>query len=316
MTGRKLEQLQNAMNHILGRLPPIDYFNVIQYASNVIIRSLESSSKDVITEKIGKGHKIEKGSAVDERTIQKLPEPFPASDVNIKLAKGVIKDLKAQGATNIYDSLKLAFHVAKRPKNIPTDTESIIIFLTDGNPTVSYTNRQTIINMTKSMNDASKINLYSLGFGKDADQAFLRRISAINSGFMKHIYEASDGSEQIEALFDRVSNPVLANIDFDYIVDDNTTSESKFNILYKGQELFVVGQLKSKGMHSAKDFVVKAKGANGEQEFLPKMVRIGGSGLEKMWAYGKINDLRRTSVKRGFEGKEARDLALKVETIE
>lgn len=319
MKGRKLEQLKSAMSSILDRLSPKDYFNMIDYGSSATVRYLGHPFRDVRTHKVGRNYHVKSGSGIVEDMIYHLPNPFTASKTNINLAKQVISTLRPLGATNIYDSLKLAFHLAENSKYLPNDPEMIIIFLTDGIPTVGYKNLETIIDMTKDMNKGVKmVNLYTLGFGKDADQSFLRQISAVNSGFVTYIYEETDASEQIQELFDRVSTPVLSNVDFEYVVNDGKTTESKFNILYKGQELSVAGKLtnqKWNQQYSSNDFKVTAKSASGKQVFLPKVVRVFGQGLEKIQAYGKVLQLIEESIKRGDISKEALRLALQVRIL-
>lgn len=316
MKGRKLEQLKNAMTAILDRLSPKDYFNIVDYGSSATVRYLGRSFRDIVTQKVGRQYPIKFGSGILDSMIQDVPHPFPVSQTYIKLAKHVIDDFKPSGATNIYDSLKLGFHLVEQSENLPNNPEPIIIFLTDGKPTVGNKKYETIIDMTKQMNSApKKINLYTLGFGRDANQTFLRQISALNSGFMKYIYEETDASEQIQALFDRVSSPVLSNVDFEYVVEDEDTTESKFNVLYKGQELFVAGRLKNQKwdqQYSPHEFKVTATSIYGKQVFVPKLVKIYGNGLEKVRVYGKVAGLIDDAIRQGKNSTEACNLALQV----
>lgn len=313
MKGKKLDQLKNAMYHILDRLSPNDYFNLLHYDSNVVAYYFGRPLRNVVTKKVGTNYPIKHGSGIDEEMIQDLPQPFRATSSKISQAKQIITGLRASGATNIYDALKLALHLSKLSEEL-SDLQRIVIFLADGRPTVGYTNLQAIINMTKDANnDTKKISLYALSFGNDADEKFLRQVSAVNSGFMKNIYEADDVSEQIEGLFDRVSAPVLSDIDFEYVNNDMKTTVSKFNVLNKGQELVLMGKLPNQNnTFLPQNFKVKAKGFYGEREFSPKIVKVRENRLERIRDYGKLIALIHASMDARKYSKEARDLAFQV----
>lgn len=55
--------------------------------------------------------------------------------------------------------------------------------------------------------------------GKDADQAFLRKLSLRNAGFMRHIYEAADAALQLRDFYRQISSPLLDDVTFVYPPD-------------------------------------------------------------------------------------------------
>ncbi|RVE48115.1 hypothetical protein evm_007302 [Chilo suppressalis] len=98
-----------------------------------------------------------------------------------------------------------------------TKLEPIVIFLTDGDPTVGVTDPTRIINhLTEKNTGFNKATIFSLAFGEDADRKFLRKLSLKNDGFMRHIYEASDAALQLRDFYRQVSSPLLADVKFIY----------------------------------------------------------------------------------------------------
>ncbi|KAF9805180.1 hypothetical protein SFRURICE_011995 [Spodoptera frugiperda] len=93
----------------------------------------------------------------------------------------------------------------------------IIIFLTDGDPTVGETDPKRIITHVQEKNSGpNKATIYSLAFGEDADRKFLRKLSLRHGGFMRHIYEAADAALQLRDFYRQISSPLLANVKFSY----------------------------------------------------------------------------------------------------
>ena len=94
--------------------------------------------------------------------------------------------------------------------------EPIIIFLTDGDPTVGICNREDIINETTRLNQVGKATIFTLGLGNDVDFEFLKKLALCNSGFCRRIYEASDTALQLTDFYREISSPLLSNITFIY----------------------------------------------------------------------------------------------------
>ena len=94
--------------------------------------------------------------------------------------------------------------------------EPIIVFLTDGEPTVGEVQPNKIQATVKELNFGPEAAIFSLALGGDADLGFLNRLSLRNSGFARKIYEASDTALQLRDFYRQVSSPLLANVTFSY----------------------------------------------------------------------------------------------------
>ena len=124
--------------------------------------------------------------------------------------------------TNIHDALKTATLVAHDGlQNITTDgkPEPIIVFLTDGEPTVGEVRPTKIQSIVREFNSNPQASIFSLALGNDADFNFLKKLSFRNSGFARKIYEASDTALQLTDFYRQVASPLLANVTFSYQPD-------------------------------------------------------------------------------------------------
>lgn len=70
---------------------------------------------------------------------------------------------------------------------------SLIIFLTDGRPTVGVLQSPTIISNTKDAVQ-EKFCLFTIGMGDDVDYRLLERMSLDNCGTMRRIPEDADAT--------------------------------------------------------------------------------------------------------------------------
>ncbi|MGH9824715.1 MAG: VIT domain-containing protein, partial [Blastocatellia bacterium] len=98
-----------------------------------------------------------------------------------KKGVGFIQDLRAEGGTNINDTLVKAFKLfesSKRPQ--------MIVFLTDGQPTVGVTDFNTIYKNVANANSAH-VRLFSFGVGYDVNTTLLDKLSADNRGTSDYI---------------------------------------------------------------------------------------------------------------------------------
>ena len=122
----------------------------------------------------------------------------------------------------------------------------MVLFLTDGHPTVGETDTLRILQNVKKANADTKTAVFSLAFGRKTDFSMLRLLSVQNFGFARKIYTAADASLQLEGFYQEVSSPILSNVTFDYLesnlVEDSLT-ETAFHTFYQGGEMVVAGMM-------------------------------------------------------------------------
>lgn len=152
----------------------------------------------------------------------------------------------------------------------------MILFLTDGEPTVGETDRDKIVDDTTKSNDREqKIIIHSIGFGEDSDYNILQKISGRNRGLARRVYEDSDASLQLAGFYEEISSPVLTKLKIDYLnetVDVDSVVQDNTHSYYDGSEVVTVGKLKDSNGGSDKnvDAKVSGQGATGEVSLISR----------------------------------------------
>lgn len=135
-------------------------------------------------------------------------------------------------------------------KYLDTQKSTILMFLTDGQPTTGETRPASILQNVRIANEA-RLPIVSLGFGNNLDFDFLKQISVQNRGFARRIYEDSHASLQIKGLYAEISTALLKNVSFNYVgdIDMNTLTQTRYPSYFEGSELIVAGKIRSNGSY-------------------------------------------------------------------
>ncbi|KAJ9598932.1 hypothetical protein L9F63_010526, partial [Diploptera punctata] len=310
MAGRKINQLKEAMETILGDLHSEDYFTLVKFSSEVQIWRLVNDGQ------------------WDNATLQESDCSslvVPATKENILRGKLAINKLKEQGCTNIHQAMLIATHITQLGKKLkcsPTP-EPIIIFLTDGQPTAGICQKDEIIREVTRVNQMGKATIFALGLGDDVDFEFLKKLALCNSGFSRKIYEASDTALQLTEFYKEVSSPLLSNITFIYQpeqVESISITRHNFVTFYHGSELIVSGRIDPSLSEMEFRFGVTGNSSEGLRNFVPEETRVvflkKAGFMERLWAYLTIQQL--LDEEKKLEGEmsrnkrnEAMQLALK-----
>lgn len=73
---------------------------------------------------------------------------------------------------------------------------SLIIFLTDGKPTVGETHTLTILNNTRAA-ARGRVCIFTIGIGGDVDFQLLEKLSLENCGHTRRVHEDEDAGSQL-----------------------------------------------------------------------------------------------------------------------
>nr|CAD7261807.1 unnamed protein product [Timema shepardi] len=311
MSGRKIEQLREAMTTILSDLRPGDFFSIIIFSTYVQVWDPEHIRPQVID--------YNYYSEIKERTTpQELLRSsiVPATPDNIRIAKEFVGSLVDHSSTNIYGALLKALDVVRLGRNLTSSNdvlyenpEPMIIFLTDGQPNEEESDLTVITDTVTASNKNASAAIFCLAFGENADLDFLKKLSLRNSGFARKIYEASDAAIQLQDFYRQVASPLLADVSFNYTesqVEEGSVSKTHFNTLFLGSEFVVTGKLKSTELTGG----LTARSPNGTTSlpFGPDIILIcprfpptgepteehnvtNASFMERLWAYLTIQQL-------------------------
>ena len=88
----------------------------------------------------------------------------------------------------------------------------MIVFLTDGQPSSGEIHGPKIKENVRRANAETRIPIYGLALGDDADFDLIKDISNENYGFAERIYESGNSFEQLENFYNRISGKSLLMI--------------------------------------------------------------------------------------------------------
>ncbi|XP_072928829.1 inter-alpha-trypsin inhibitor heavy chain H3-like isoform X1 [Hemitrygon akajei] len=277
MRGLKFKQTKIAFFRILGDMDVKDHFTLIVFDSTI--------------------------ETWRDSFVQATPE-------NVLQAKKYILYLQLGAETNINDSLLLAvtlLDTAHKQKQLPEKSVSMIILLTDGDPSVGEIDPAKIqINVKNAIRD--RYSLYCLGFGFDVDYNFLEKIALDNDGVARVIYADSDAALQLQGFYDEVANPLLLDVELLYLENAiSELTEANFRQYYGGSEIVVAGKISD---NSLDEFVVQitAQTVNSNlslegrvnvseaETILEHQRYVFGDFTERLWAYLTIQQLLKQRV--------------------
>lgn len=152
-----------------------------------------------------------------------------------------VEGLRPRGGTNINDALVEALGQFPRAGTRP----QLLVFLTDGLPTVSETNVDRIIqNVTRARREG--LRLFTFGVGYDVNTRLLDRVAAENGGAADYVAPQEDIEVKVSAFFDKVNHPVLTNLRLDLgQVRTDLVYPRALPDLFKGTQLALVGRYRN-----------------------------------------------------------------------
>ncbi|XP_017160151.1 inter-alpha-trypsin inhibitor heavy chain H3-like [Poecilia reticulata] len=257
MHGRKIKQTRTALLRILNDLAEDDFFGLISF---------------------------------DSQIIHWKRELVQATGPNLEGARQFVLNIHDRGSTNINAAvLEGARILNAHPRD---GSASILILLTDGDPTSGVTNLDTIRSNVKQA-VAGKFPLYCLGFGFDVNFEFLEKMSLQNSGAARRIYEDSDADLQLKGFYDEVATPLLTDVTMIYVGGTNLT-QTNFSQYYNGSEIVVAGEIIDNNVENFTPQVVaisskqKVTFSNTNDSVDPS---VSDGRLQRVWAYLTVKQL-------------------------
>jgi Ca-activated chloride channel family protein len=176
MEGEKIQQAREALEFCVRRLNERDRFNIITFATAV-----DAFQKEMVT----------------------------ASDQNVRRALRFISEIRARGGTAINKALLAALDIehSNRPQ--------MIIFVTDGEPTVGETDIGAILENVQNKNE-ERMRVFPFGVGYDVNTHLLDRLSSENRGTVAYVKPEENIETKVASFFSKVSEPVLSDISLDF----------------------------------------------------------------------------------------------------
>jgi len=174
----KMEKARAALLYGVRILRPQDRFNIISFA--------------------GEEHLMEAGLvAADEKGLAR--------------GEAFVKALKPVGGTNINQSLLASLRQFSETNR---DRPKMLVFMTDGLPTVDETNVTKIIDNVRKATRPG-LRLFTFGVGYDVNTSLLDKLAAENGGVADYVEPKEDLEVKVSNFFSKVNYPVLTDLQID-----------------------------------------------------------------------------------------------------
>jgi Ca-activated chloride channel family protein len=210
MAGRKMEQARKALQFCIENLNDGDRFEILRFSTEV------------------------------EPLFQHLVD---ASRAHRDRAEAFLREVKPIGGTAIDDALQAA--LALRPA--ASDRPFVVIFITDGQPTVGVTDENRILANLDNRRGSTRI--FCFGLGTDVNTHLLDRITEATGAFSQYILPDEDLEVKLSDFFTKIKAPVLASpvVRFSDDVRARLMYPSPLPDLFKGGQLLIVGRYSGHG---------------------------------------------------------------------
>ncbi len=281
MAGPKLEQAKKALLFCVENLNDNDRFEILRFSTEV------------------------------EPLFDKLAA---AEKSNRQRAREFVKDLKALGGTAIDDALRKALELAADgPKAEDAGRGAdqrplVVVFLTDGQPTIGTTDENEIVDRVKKEDDGHT-RIFCFGIGTDVNTHLLDRITEQTRAFSQYVLPEEDIEVKVSSFFAKIKEPVLANPTLKFTRDIRVTRlyPSPLPDLFKGEQLVLVGRYSGSGASA----VVLEGGLNGSTRKFTYDVKFPEAGsdndfIPRLWATRRVGYLL-DEIRLHGENAEVRD---------
>ena len=203
----KMEKARAALLYGIRILRPQDRFNVISFAG-------------------------------EERLMES--RMITADDQGRKRGEAFAQSLRPVGGTNINQSLLAAmrqFETSNRPK--------ILVFMTDGLPTVGETNPTQIVDNARKARIPG-VRLFTFGVGYDVNTALLDKLAAENGGVADYVEPKEDLEVKVSNFFAKVNYPVLTDLKLDMAgVSTDLIYPRALPDLFRGSQVTLIGRYRN-----------------------------------------------------------------------
>ena len=252
MAGAKLQQAKKALQFCVENLNTNDRFEIVRFSTEA------------------------------ESLFGKLSE---ADSEHRKRASNFVADLKPIGGTAIADALQTALKARTEKSERPF----VIIFLTDGLPTVGTRNPDEIVADVKKAGDA---RIFSFGIGSDVNTQLLDQIAEGTRAFSQYVLENEDLEVKVSNFYTRIKEPVLTNVRLEFGGGVRTTKlyPAQLPDLFKGDQLVLTGRYSGSGEVEAKLTGM----ANGREQTFTYKVKFDDSSndyVARLWATRRVGFL-------------------------
>lgn len=181
MRGEKLASMKEAARQIVSGLNPGERFNIITYNEGVNLFEAAPVEKNAASE---------------------------------KAAHAWLDAVEARGGTNIHEALAAALSQPCHQGMLP-----VVLFLTDGLPTISRTSEKDIVALAGEGNKAER-RIFTIGVGEDVNAPLLRRMAEISGGLPSYVLSGENLEVKLSQVFRQLYGPVFRKVRYTICAPD------------------------------------------------------------------------------------------------
>lgn len=281
MQGEKLEQVKAALRQLLASLSGEDRFRLIAFSNGAVTHA---------------------------------PDWTEVGSESLADARRWVDALQAEGGTNIAGALTEAFRAASPAARLP-----IVLFLTDGLPSVGEQNPERIAEAAERWRGRARV--FAFGVGYDVNTYLLDRLSEAGRGSTEYVEPGEDVEIAVSALAAKIQHPVLTELE---IADAPVRLREIYPLslpdLFAGEELVIFGRYEAPDAGAEATGVVRVSGRRaGRVESYAAEASFprhepGNDFIPRLWAARKLGVLTRQIRLHGANPElveQARELALR-----
>lgn len=260
MRGEKIEQAKAAALQVIEALDDGESFNIIDYSDDIASLS---------------------------------PTPLAKSPETIAKAREYVAGIRAMGGTNIHDALVEALR--QPPAGDPSATVPLVLFLTDGLPTVGK-RREVDIREAAVKTNTHKRRIFTFGVGVDVNAPLLSVLAQSSRATSTFVLPNEDVEVKVGQVFKRLSGPVLAEPKLIVMGDDGAGTNALRDLLpstlpdlFEGDQLILLSQYTSnRPLRLALEGNYLGKPRRFEFSFSFDAASTRNSFVPRLWASRKI----------------------------
>lgn len=261
MNGKKIKQAREAVRQVVAGLEDGEAFNIIVY----------NEALDVFAEK-----------------------PVIKSQKTEQEAFEFVDSIRPRGGTNIHDALLESLRQKPADGMLP-----IVLFLTDGLPTIGQTSEKIIRDVATKANPFDR-RVFTFGVGVDVNTPLLEGIADRTRSRSTFVLPDEDVEVKVAQVFKRLSGPVLSDTRLKVLNADDSSAKSRVHDMLPSRlpDLFRDDQLVLVGQYRNNDPLVFELGGNylGKDksfrfEFQLDKASARNSFVPRLWASRKIGVL-------------------------
>lgn len=216
MAGDKIARARAALDYMLQRLRPTDRFQVVRFSTDVETLFDHGSSE-------------------------------PATPENVARARQFASRFVAAGGTAIEPALREAL----RTNGASTTSPRMVVFLTDGMPTVGTTDPSAIvrsISASAAQSAPGGARLFAFGVGDDVNTTFLDALARSAAGHGEYFRDGTEMERRLSVFYDRIAYPAVTNVRLTMPgASSYDLYPRELHELYRGEQVLVVGRYRGDG---------------------------------------------------------------------